>query len=273
MIHARTLLVNNLWLFSAVLLLASCASTLTAPLEARKEFAPMGRLRAAINYGNPVLATKDSTTGELRGVSVELSRELGRRLHVPVELIGYETIAKLVAGLKAGEWDVAFLAIDPERSGDVAFSAPYMEVENTYLVTEGSHIRAAPQVDQPGIRVAVQAKNAADLFLSRELKHAVLVRAPNETAAFDLLKSGAAEAFASNRQRLLSIAEQMAGYRVVEGRFSAIQHAAGVPKPRDAAATYLRGFIEDVKAAGLVKRAIDASGIRGVVVAPLTSNN
>ena len=116
MIHARTLLVNNLWLFSAVLLLASCASTLTAPLEARKEFAPMGRLRAAINYGNPVLATKDSTTGELRGVSVELSRELGRRLHVPVELIGYETIAKL-AKQSPGEflWNGAFLQLSNSK--------------------------------------------------------------------------------------------------------------------------------------------------------------
>src|SRR5262249_59582170 len=112
-----------------------------------------------------------------------------------------------------------------------------MEVENTYLVADTSPIHTAPEMDQPGMRVAVQAKNAADLFLSHALQHAVVVRAANETAAFELVQSGAAEALASSRQRLLALAKQKAGYRVVAGRFSAIQYAAAVPKAPDPAAT------------------------------------
>jgi polar amino acid transport system substrate-binding protein len=143
-----------------------------------------------------------------------------------------------------------------------------MEVEVTYLVPERSDMRNASQVDRPGVRVAVQEKNAADLFLSRELKHASLLRAPDGPGAFDILKAGSAQAYASSRQRLLSDAEANPGYRVVEGRFSAIPHAAGVAARNTAAAGYLRDFIEEVKRSGFVKRAIDESGNRGVVVAP-----
>ena len=251
-----------------VLVLASCAAAPMAPPDARNQLAPSGKLRAAINYGNPLLAAKSPTTGELRGVTVELSRELGRRLGVPAELVGYDTIVKLVAGLNAGEWDVAFLAIDPARAVDIAFTAPYMEVENTYLVPERSEIRNASHVDRSGMVIAVQAKNAADLFLTRELKHASLLRVADGPGAIDLLKSGAAGAYASSRQRLLSDAQANPGYRVVEGRFSAIPHAAGVPLRNRAAAAYLSRFIEEVKASGLVQHAIDASANQGVVVAP-----
>ncbi len=257
----------KIWPFIFVLALASCASAPTASLEARSELAPTGKVRAAINYGNPVLARRNATTGELGGVTVELSRELGRRLGVPVELVAYETIAKLLAGLNAGEWDVAFLAVDPARK-EVAFTAPYMEVEVTYLVPERSEIRRVAQVDSPGVRIALQSKTAADLFLTRELKHASLLRTPNTAAAFDALKAGSADAFADNRQHLLSVVDANSGYRVVDGRFSSIQHAAAVPVSRRAAADYLRGFIEDAKASGWVKNALDRSGIRGVVVAP-----
>ena len=252
----------------AAVMLASCAMASTVAPEVRSQLAPMGTLRAAINYGNPVLATRNPSTGELRGVTVELSRELGRRLDVPVELLGYETVAKLVAGLNAGEWDVAFLAIDPAREGDVAFTAPYMEVEVTYLVPNHSDIRDVSHVDRAALRIAVQARNAADLFLTRALTRASLVRAPDEAGAFGILTAGSADAYASNRQRLLSVIDTNPGYRVVDGRFTAIQHAAAVPAARAAGAAWLRRFIEDVKASGFVKRAIDRSEIRGVVVAP-----
>ena len=249
-------------------LLVSSAPAASISPEARSQLAPSGKLRAAINYGNPVLATQNPQTGELRGVTVDLSQELGRQLGVPVELVGYETVAKLMAGLKADEWDVAFLAIDPARAGDVAFTAPYMEVEVTYLVPEQSEIRSVSQVDRANVHIAVQEKNAADLFLSKELKHASLVRAPDEASAFGLLKAGSAEALASNTQRLLSVAETNPGYRVTEGRFTAIQHAVGVPTVRSAAAVYVRSFIEEVKSSGFVKRALEKAGLRGVVVAP-----
>src|SRR5260370_3895048 len=173
--------------------------------ESAKELAPLGKLRAAINCGNPVLATRNPATGELRGVTVELSRELGRRVGVPVELVGYDTVAKLVAGLKTGEWDVAFLAVDPARAGEVAFTAPYMEVEVTYLVPERSDILSVLQVDRLEVRVAVQERNAADLFLTRELKHASVVRAPNESRSFGILKTAAAQPYATTRHILLSV--------------------------------------------------------------------
>ncbi len=251
-----------------MLLLAWGATASGQSPEARSQLAPSGRLRVAINYGNPVLATKDPQSGELRGVTVEISRELGRRLGVPVELVGYATVAQLMAGSRADEWDVAFLAADPARAGDVAFTAPYMEVEVTYLVPASSHLRTVAEVDRARVRIAVQEKNAADLFLSKTLKHASLVRAADEAGAFGLLQAGSAQALASNKQRLLSAAELNPGYRVLEGRFTAIQHAIGVPAGRSAAAAYLRGVVEQMKALGFVTRVLEEAGVRGVVVAP-----
>jgi len=249
-------------------LLVSCASAPPATPEARRQLASSGKIRAAINYGNPALAARDAASGELRGVTVGLSRELGRRLDMPVELVGYDSVAKLMGGLKAGDWDVAFLAVDPARAGEVAFTAPYMEVEVTYMVPEASGLRSVSEVDRPGIRIAVQERNAADLFLSRELKQATLVRAANEAAAFALLKAGSSEAYATNRQGLLSLADRNPGFRAVSGRFTTIPHALGVPVARTAAAEYLRQFVEEAKASGLVGRVIDQSGVRGIVVAP-----
>ena len=256
----------RVWLVIVALALVSCASAPAASPEARSELAPSGSIRAAINYGNPVLARRSAATGELGGVTVELSKELGRRIGMPVELVAYESVANLLAGLKAGEWDVAFLAVDHARK-EIAFTAPYMEVEVTYLVPERSEIRRVAQVDNPGVRIALQSKTAADLFLSRELKHASLVRTPNTAAAFDALRAGSADVFADNRQHLLSVVDANTGYRVVDGRFSSIQHAAAVPASRPAAADYLRGFIEDAKASGFVKTALDRSGVRGVGLA------
>ena len=261
------------WILPLALALASCASAPAVPPEARSELAPTGKVRAAINYGNPALARRDPVSAQMEGVTVELSRELGRRLHVPVELVGYDTVAKLLAGLKSGEWDVGFLAIDPARAGDVAFTAPYMEVEVTYLVPAQSDLRKVADVDRAGVRISVQERNAADLFLSRELKRATLVRTPNLSAAFAALKSGNAEAFATNRQEISTLMASNPGYRAVEGRFSTIPHAAAVPLARRAAADYLGTFIEDAKSSGQVQRAIDSSGVQGVVVAGVRSAN
>lgn len=256
-----------------LLLLAACASAPRISPEARNELASTGKVRVAINYGNPVLARKDPASGDLRGITVELSRELGRRIGVPVELVGYDTVAKLMAGLKAGEWDVGFLAIDPARANDVIFTTPYMEVEVTYLVPAQSDLRKVTDVDRAGVRISVQERNAADLFLSRELKGATLVRTPNLAAAFAALKSGNAEAFAANRQEISTLMAANPGYRAVEGRFSTIPHAAAVPAGKRAAADYLEAFVEDAKASGQVRRAIDASGVQGVVVAGAGSAN
>lgn len=233
------------------------------------ELAPSGRLRAGINYGNPVLATKDPVSGELRGVAVDLARELGKRVGVPVELVAFDSAGKMFEALKAGAWDIAFLAIDPGRSKEISFSAAYLEIEGTYLVPAGSPHRAVADVDRAGVRIAVSANSAYDLFLARTIQHAELVRAPTPEAAFDLILSGQVDVVAGVRQFLVANAGKLPGARVLDGRFMVIEQALGVPEGRGESAKYLREFIEDMKASGFVTRAIEKAGVRGVSVAPV----
>jgi polar amino acid transport system substrate-binding protein len=234
----------------------------------RSDLAPTGKLRVGINYGNPVLAARDPSSGELRGVAVDLARELGRRVELPVELVGFESAGQMVEGLKNGAWDIAFLAVEPERADRISFTAPYIEIEGTYLVPSGSPLGAIAEVDREGVRVGISSNSAYDLFLSRALQHAQRVPAPNPDAAFELLVAGKADVVAGVRQHLVASAEKLPGSRVLEGRFMAIGQAVGIPRGRDAGAQYLREFIEDVKASGLVARAIEKAGVRGVSVAP-----
>jgi polar amino acid transport system substrate-binding protein len=237
----------------------------------RSQLAPTGTLRVGINYGNPVLATRDPASGELRGVAVDLGRELGRRTGLPVELVGFESAGKMFEAVKAGAWDVAFLAIDPGRAGEISFTAPYIEIEGTYLVPPASPLHTIAEVDREGVRVGVSSKSAYDLFLSRNLKHAQLVRAPSPNTSFELIVAGKIDVLAGVRQHLVANAGKLPGSRVLAGRFMAIEQALGIPKGRDAAARYVREFIEDVKASGFVAQAIERAGIRGVSVAPKVS--
>ena len=232
------------------------------------DLAPTGKLRAGINYGNFILARKDPSTGESRGVAIDLARELGRRLGASVELVAYETVAAMVDAAKTGTWDIAFLGIDPARAGEISFSPAYLEIEATYLVPAGSPLRVVADVDRDGVRVAAPARANYELFLSRNLKFAHLVRAPNADAAFDLLATAKADALAGLKQALIGLADRLPGSRMLDGRFMAVQQAIGVPKGRDAGLPYLRDFVEDAKASGLVARAIEQTGARGVSVAP-----
>ena len=163
-------------LFFAGAWLSSCATVPVVPPGARSELAPTGKLRAAINFGNPVLAQKDPATGEPRGVSVDLARELGRRLGVPVVLVTFDAAGKVFDALKTGSWDIAFMAIDPARAAEIVFTAPYVVIEGTYLVPADSALRTIEDVDRDGVRVAVGNKSAYDLYLTRTLKRAQLVR-------------------------------------------------------------------------------------------------
>jgi polar amino acid transport system substrate-binding protein len=232
------------------------------------DLAPTGKLRVGINYGNPVLATRDRTSGQLSGVAVDLARELGRRTDLPVELVGFESAGKMVEGLQAAAWDVAFLAVDPGREQDINFTAPYIEIEGTYLLPPGSALVAIADVDREDVRVGVSSKSAYDLFLSRDLKHAQLVRASSPGAAFDLILAGKVDALGGVRQHLVANTAKLPGSRVLDGRFMAIQQALGIPKGREAGISYLREFIEDVKASGLVARALEKAGVQGVSIAP-----
>ena len=249
-------------------LLLSCASVPIVLPGARSELAPTGKLRAAINFGNPVLAQKDPASGEPRGVSVDLARELGRRLGVPVELITFDAAGKVFDALKTGAWDIAFLAIDPARATEITFTAPYVVIEGTYLVPADSPLRTIQDVDRDGVRVAVGNKSAYDLYLTRTLKRAQLVRVPTSPEAIDVFLKDKLEAAAGVKQPLLQFAKTHPNVRVMDGRFMAIEQAMGTPKGREAGALYLREFIEEMKASGFVARGLEKSGQGDATVAP-----
>lgn len=234
----------------------------------RSDLAPTGKLRVGINYGNPVLALRNTATGELSGVAVDLGRELGRRTDLPVDLVAFESAGKMFDALKGGAWDVAFLAIDPGRANEIDFTEPYVEIEGTYLVPSGSPIHALADVDRDGVRVGVSGKSAYDLFLSRNLKHAQMVRADSPDTAFELILSAKVDVLAGVRQHLVANAVKLPGSRVFDDRFMAIGQALGIPKGRGDGAKYLREFIEEVKASGFVARAIEKAGVRGVSIPP-----
>ena len=255
-------------MLTSLALLAACATAPMPPADAVKDLAPSGKLRAAINYGNPVLATKDPATGEPRGVSVDLARELARRLGVPAELVTYDAAGKVFDALKSEAWDVAFLAIDPARAVDIAFSPAYVEIEGVYLVARDSPIRANADVDRAGTRVVVGRGSAYDLYLSRELKAATLVRAPTSAAVTDTFVAQKLDVAAGVKQQLEVDAKRVPGLRLLDGRFMVIRQAMGTPRAREAGARYLATYIEEMKRSGFVTRALERHGIEGASVAP-----
>jgi polar amino acid transport system substrate-binding protein len=234
----------------------------------RKELAPAGRLRAAINFGNPVLAQKDAATGEARGVSVDIARELGRRLDVAVDLVAFDAAGKVFAALRAGVWDVAFLAIDPKRAAEIDFTAPYVIIEGGYLVPTGSALRMIDEVDRPGVRIAVGNGSAYELYLSRTIKHAEIVRAPTGGEATAMFLRDQLEVLAGVKSPLQEFAKTRTDVRVMNGRFMVIEQAMGVPKGRDASVRYLRAMIEELKSSGFVASGLERSGQPDAKVAP-----
>jgi polar amino acid transport system substrate-binding protein len=239
----------------------------TAPAAAVSDLAPTGKLRAAINFGNPVLASRDPS-GAPKGVTVDLSRELAARLGVPVEFVPYTAAGKVVEAVKSGAWDVAYVAIDPKRGADMAQSPPYVVIEGAYLVPAGSPIRGNAEVDREGVRVVVGTASAYDLFLTRELKRATIVRVPTSSAVVDTVVAQKLEVAAGVKQQLEADAKRVPGVRLLEGRFMVINQAMGVPKGRDAGAKYVHAFIEEMKASGFVAQALRRHGIEGAAVAP-----
>jgi polar amino acid transport system substrate-binding protein len=232
------------------------------------QLAPTGKLRAAINFGNPLLTAKDPATGEPRGIALDLARELGRRLGVPVEIVGYAAPGLLADAVKSGAWDVGLIGAEPQRAQDIDFTAAYLEIEATYLVPPGSPLRSIADVDREGARIAVLARSAYELYLSRNLKHAQLVGEKSFESTFERFKADKLDAIAGLRAQLVDDLGKMPGSRMLDGRFTAVQQAIGTPKDRTAGAQYLREFVEDIKASGLVARTIEKNSVRGVSVAP-----
>ncbi len=234
----------------------------------RSEIAPSGKLRVGLNHGNFLLVTPGSSATEPRGVAPDVARELGRRVGVPVEFIKFDTAGKLGDGAKSGAWDVAFLGAEPQRAAEIAFTAAYLEIPSTYLVPAGSPIRSVAEVDREGVRIAVADQSAYGLYLARTIKHAKLVMTQGLDSSFDVFVSQKLEALAGLKPRLLTDVQKLPGARILDGQFTAVQQAIGTAKNREASARFLRAFVEDVKASGLVAEAIARNGAQAVSVAP-----
>ena len=243
------------------------------PADVLKELAPTGKLRVGINTGNSVLAQK-SASGELGGISVDLARELAKRLGVPVELNEFKAAGESVAAMAKGNLDLAFFAIEPKRAAEVTFSPPYAVIDGAYMVAKDSPLQTPADVDRAGIRVGVGLGSAYDLFLSRTLKNATIVRAKvgGGQATIDLFYSEKPDAAAGVRQPLEEHARTNPNVRVMKQPFMAIQQAMGVSPGRPAAARYVRDFIEEMKKNGFVAASLKRSNQSPDLVAPPAAN-
>ena len=237
--------------------------------QAAALFAPTGTLRASINIGNPVLARRNAPADLPYGVSIDMAKALAERLGVGIEFIVFDSASQSVDAVANGQADVGFFAVDPKRGESIAFTAPYLLIEGFYLVPDASPIRANPEVDQPGIRVAVGRGSAYDLFLSRELKQAGIVRAPNPQAVVSLFIEQRLEVAAGVKQQLESDMARYPGLRLLPERFMVIRQAMGLARSRgEDALADLAGFVEGLKAAGFIQQALDRHGIQGASLAP-----
>ncbi len=234
-------------------------------------FSPTGRLRASINLGNPILANKDPKTGLPVGVSIDLAKAFAQRLGLELELVVFDTAGKSVEAVKNERADIGFFAVDPLRGQEISFTSPYVLIEGSYLVRQESTLKNNDEVDVAGMRVTVGAGSAYDLYLTRELKHAAIVRAPSSPAVVDTFLAQGIEVAAGVKQQLQADAHRIAGLRLLPGRFMVIGQAMGTPKSRgEAAAQFLRSFVEEMKASGFVEQALKRHGIEGATVAPST---
>jgi polar amino acid transport system substrate-binding protein len=233
--------------------------------SAPQELAPTGRLRAGMNLGNVLFTGKDAASGEITGVSVDLMRELASHLGVPVDFVMYPTPGEVADSVEKDAWDVAILAIEAARAEKIAFSPPLTEIEATYAVHRDSALRSCAEVDRAGIRIVAPAKAGYELYLTRTLKNATLVRVQGHAAAIDLFNRREADALPGLKPVLLeSLQSKLADARLLEGRFTTINHGLGTPRGRTAAAGYLAAFVEEMNASGFVARSIERHRVKGL---------
>ena len=234
--------------------------------DAKSQLAPTGKLRVGVNHGNFLLVQKNPD-GSIRGIVADLAAELGKRIGAPVEFIHYPGAGQLADSAASGAWDVAFLGAEPQRAKEIQFTSAYLEIPATYLVPAGSSLRRLEDVDRKGVRIAVASKAAYDLYLSRNIKHAELVRAEGGIqGSYDLFVREKLDALAGLKARLLSDVETLPGSRLLEGQFTSVQQAVGTPKGHGGSDS-LHKFVADIKSSGLVARTIEKHGIRGVSAA------
>lgn len=257
---------------AALLILGGAAAHAAEPTpQVAAELAPSGTLRAAINYGNAVLAVRNQQTGVLEGVSVDLAQELGKRLHVPVKLVPYSAARSVVEGAGKKEWDVAFAGADPARAQDMVFTDPYLIIEGGYMVRQDSPIKTNADVDKDGVQIAISKGSAYDLFLTKEIRHARLVHTGDPADTTEMMMAKKLDVVAGVKQRNIADAQRIPGLRQLDGSFMQIRQAMATVKGRgtgsDTGAAYLHAFVEEMKSSGFIARSLKAHHVDGALVA------
>ena len=235
--------------------------------EVIAELAPTGVLRAGINLGNFLLVTGRSASGDPEGVAPGMAKAVADRLGVPIRYVPFAKPGLLADAVDDDVWDIGLIGAEPQRAEKIAFTAAYTEIEATYLVPAGSQITAINQVDRPGIRIAVSARSAYDLWLERNIKHATVLRVEGGSAALARFRNEGLEVLAGLRPGLLTDLESLPGARILEGQFTAVQQAIGTQRRKTSGAAFLRDFVEEAKASGLVAGLIEHHKVRGLSVA------
>jgi len=257
---------RRVFLIGGVALAAALAGCVTAPgpaPEVRQALAPTGTLRVAVYPGSPTSMLRTAGSDEMRGLSVELGRELARRLGVPAEIVVFQRVAEVVEALKGGRADFTITNATPARAQDVDFTPPLLALELGYLALPGSPVQLLADVDRPGVRIGVSQGSSSQAALTRELKQARLVPAPSLQAAAEMLQRHDIDAFATNKAILHELAGNVPGARVLDGRWGLEHLAIAVPKGRGVAAEYLRAFADAARSEGLVRAAAERAGLRG----------
>jgi polar amino acid transport system substrate-binding protein len=236
--------------------------------EIKAQLAPHGVLRAAINMSNFLLVTGRSANGDPEGVSPSMAAAIAGALEVPVKYVPFAKPGELADEAGKDVWDIGLIGAEPARAEKIAFTAAYAEIEATYLVPAGSPLKLIADVDKPGVRIAVTARSAYDLWLERNIKHATLVRSNSLDSALDQFVAEKYEALAGLRPRLLTDVQKLPGAVILPGKFTAVQQAVGTAKANEAGAAWLRSFVEAAKASGLVAKFIAQHKVNGLSVAP-----
>jgi polar amino acid transport system substrate-binding protein len=232
------------------------------------QLAPHGMLRAGINMSNFLLVTGRTPAGDPEGVSPSMAAAIAERLGVPVKYIPFPKPGELADQAGKDVWDIGNIGAEPARAEKIAFTAAYCEIEATYLVPAGSPIKSIADVDKPGVRIAVTARSAYDLWLERNIKHATLVRSDSLDGALDQFIAEKFEALAGLRPRLITDVTKLPGAVILDGQFAAVQQAVGTSKANTEAAAFLTAFVEEAKASGLVAKFIAQHKVQGLSVAP-----
>ncbi|MBO0765589.1 MAG: transporter substrate-binding domain-containing protein [Hyphomicrobiaceae bacterium] len=235
--------------------------------QVKTELAPGGVLRAGLNLSNFLLVSGRTQSGEPVGVAPDMAAEIARRLGVRVTYVSYKTPGELADAAETGAWDIGLIGAEPQRAEKIAFTPAYVEIEATYLVPAGSPIQALADVDRPGVRICVTGRSAYGLWLDRNIKHATLVKTGTLDSAYDEFVRDKLDVLAGLKPRLLSDVEKLPGARILEGKFTAVQQAIGTGRRNTAGAQFLRDFVEEAKASGLVASLINKHNVRGLSVA------